>query len=39
MEQQIAVFCETDDFCKAYEEYCQHSLLMTIALPRNSTYY
>lgn len=29
MEQQIAVFCETDDFCKAYEEYCTHSLLMT----------
>ncbi len=29
MEQQIAVFCETDDFCKAYEEYCHHSLLMT----------
>lgn len=29
IEQQIAVFCETDDFCKSYEEYCHHSLIMT----------
>ena len=26
--EQIAIFCDTDDFCKAYEEYCTHSLLM-----------
>ena len=28
MEEQIAIFCDIDDFCKAYEEYCTHSLLM-----------
>ena len=28
MEEQIAIFCETDDFCKAYEEYCKNKLLM-----------
>lgn len=28
MEEQIAIFCDKDDFCKAYEEYCTHSLLM-----------
>ena len=26
--EQIAVFCDIDDFCKDYEEYCTHSLLM-----------
>lgn len=26
--EQIAIFCDIDDFCKAYEEYCTHSLLM-----------
>lgn len=28
MEEQIAIFCDIDDFCKAYEEYCTHLLLM-----------
>lgn len=28
MEEQIAIFCDTDDFCKAYEEYCRNKLLM-----------
>ena len=28
MEEQIAIFCDVDDFCKDYEEYCTHSLLM-----------
>ena len=27
-EKQIAIFCDVDDFCKDYEEYCTHSLLM-----------
>ena len=26
--EQIAIFCDTDDFCKAYEEYCRNRLLM-----------
>lgn len=26
--EQVAVFCDVDDFCKAYEEYCMHSLMM-----------
>jgi hypothetical protein len=26
--EQVAVFCDADDFCKAYEEYCLHSLMM-----------
>lgn len=26
--EQIAIFCDTDDFCKAYKEYCTHSLLI-----------
>ena len=26
--EQIAIFCDVDDFCKAYEEYCMHSLMM-----------
>ena len=26
--EQAAVFCDIDDFCKAYEEYCMHSLMM-----------
>ncbi len=28
MEEQIAIFCDTDDFCKAYEEYFRNKLLM-----------
>lgn len=28
MEEQVAIFCDVDDFCKYYEEYCIHSLLM-----------
>ena len=26
--EQVAIFCDVDDFCKAYEEYCMHSLMM-----------
>ena len=26
--EQIAIFCDIDDFCKDYEKYCTHSLLM-----------
>ena len=26
--EQIAIFCDADDFCKAYEEYCRNRLLM-----------
>ena len=26
--EQIAIFCDTDDFCKEYEEYCRNKLLM-----------
>ena len=26
--EQIAIFCDADDFCKAYEEYCKNKLLM-----------
>ena len=26
--EQVAIFCDADDFCKAYEEYCMHSLMM-----------
>ena len=26
-EQLIAIFCEIDDFCNAYEEYCRHNSL------------
>ena len=28
MEELLAIFCDVDDFCKDYEEYCQHHLLM-----------
>ena len=28
MEEQVAIFCDVDDFCKDYEEYCTHYLLM-----------
>ena len=28
MEEQVAIFCDIDDFCKDYEEYCTHYLLM-----------
>lgn len=27
-EEQVAIFCDVDDFCKDYEEYCTHFLLM-----------
>jgi hypothetical protein len=26
--EQVAVFCDVDDFCKEYEGYCMHSLMM-----------
>jgi len=26
--EQIVIFCDIDDFCKAYEEYCRNKLLM-----------
>ena len=26
-EQLIAIFCEIDDFCNVYEEYCHHNSL------------
>ena len=26
--EQVAVFCDVDDFCKEYERYCMHSLMM-----------
>jgi len=34
--EQVAIFCDVDDFCKAYEEYCMHSLMMekTKIVPR-----
>ena len=28
MEEQVAIFCDVDDFCRDYEEYGTHSLLM-----------
>lgn len=28
MEEQVAIFCDVDDFCKDYEKYCTRSLLM-----------
>lgn len=28
VEQLIAIFCDIDDFCKEYEEYCTHHLLL-----------
>ena len=28
MEELLAIFCDVDDFCNDYEEYCQHHLLM-----------
>ena len=28
MGEQVAIFCDVDDFCRDYEEYCTHSLLM-----------
>ena len=34
--EQVAIFCFLVDFCKAYEEYCMHSLMMekTKIVPR-----
>ena len=29
MEELLAIFCDTDDFCKEYEEYCTHHLLVS----------
>ena len=29
MEELLAIFCDTDDFCKEYEEYCTHHLLLS----------
>ena len=28
MEELLAIFCDVDDFCKDYAEYCKHHLLM-----------
>ncbi len=28
MEELLAIFCDVDDFCRDYEDYCQHHLLM-----------
>ena len=28
MEELLAIFCDVDDFCKDYESYCEHHLLM-----------
>ncbi len=28
MEEQVAIFCDVDNFCRDYEENCTHSLLM-----------
>ncbi len=28
MEELLAIFCDVDDFCKEYEKYCEHHLLM-----------
>ena len=28
MEELLAIFCDVDDFCNDYEDYCQHHLLM-----------
>lgn len=28
MEELLAIFCDVDDFCKAYEDYCKTHLLM-----------
>lgn len=24
MEEQVAIFCDADDFCKDYEKYCNN---------------
>ena len=29
MEELLAIFCDIDDFCKEYEEYCTHHLLVS----------
>ena len=28
MEELLAIFCDVDDFCRDYGDYCQHHLLM-----------
>lgn len=37
--EQMAIFCDADDFCKAYEEYCRNKLLMDKeeVVPRTSS--
>ena len=35
--EQIAIFCDVDDFCKAYEEYCRR--YVTIKLDTIQTKY
>ena len=29
MEELLAIFCDIDDFCKEYEEYCTQHLLVS----------
>ena len=40
MEELLAIFCDVDDFCKAYEEYCETHLLMDKKqiVPKTSMY-
>lgn len=40
MEELLAIFCDVDDFCKAYEEYCEKHLLMDKKqiVPKTSMY-
>lgn len=40
MEELLAIFCDVDDFCKAYEEYCEKHLLMNKnqIVPKTSMY-
>ena len=40
MEELLAIFCDVDDFCKAYEEYCEKHLLMdkNQIVPKTSMY-
>lgn len=40
MEELLAIFCDVDDFCKAYEEYCEKHLIMdkNQIVPKTSMY-
>lgn len=40
MEELLAIFCDVDDFCNAYEEYCKTYLLMdkNQVIPKTSMY-